>query len=48
MILVPNIEAAQYVDSLLWKTPTDSFIPHVITQSTSSEWIVITYQMPII
>lgn len=44
LIFVPNIEAAQYVDNLLWKTPIDSFIPHTIAQTASKEWIVITYQ----
>lgn len=44
LIAVPNLEAAQYVDALLWKTPEESFIPHVITQAATSEWIAITTQ----
>ncbi len=43
LIAVPNAEAAQFIDTLLWKSPADSFIPHAITQKSSKEWIVITF-----
>lgn len=42
LISVPSFEAAQYVDQLLWKMPEESFIPHVITDFPSKEFIVIT------
>ncbi len=41
-ILVPTIEAGQYIDSLLWRYPEDSFLTHILTTNLSSEWIVIT------
>lgn len=43
LILAPNADAAHFVDTLLWKSPVDSFIPHAIAQSASKEWIVIAY-----
>lgn len=44
LIAVPNFEAAQYVETLLWRTPAESFMPHVIADTSSSEWIAITMQ----
>ena len=44
LIAVPNLQAAEYVDKLLWRISPESFVPHVITDVTSSEWIVITLQ----
>lgn len=41
LILVPNPEAAHYIDELLWKTPEESFTPHVIAQTSCQDWIVI-------
>lgn len=42
LIAVPNMEAAQYVDTLIWHTPEDSFIPHTIAQGPCQDWIAIT------
>lgn len=42
LILVPNEEAAKYVDLLLWRFPEDSFIPHILTQHPVEDWVVIT------
>ncbi len=44
LITVPNLQAAQYVDSLLWRLPEESFVPHVISDTPTSEWIAITMQ----
>lgn len=44
LIIVPNFEAAQYVDALLWKMPSESFMPHAIVDTFTSEWIAITMQ----
>ncbi len=44
LITVPNFQAAQYIDSLLWKSPPESFIPHVVSDTQTSEWIAITLQ----
>lgn len=44
LIAVPSFEAAQYVDSLLWRTPEESFLPHVISDTKTKEWIAITMQ----
>lgn len=44
LILVPNMQAAEYVDALLWKQPQDSFIPHTIAETKTKEWIAITIQ----
>lgn len=44
LIAVPNSESAQYVDSLLWRLPEESFMPHLISDVPSNEWIVITLQ----
>lgn len=44
LIAVPSLEAAQYVDLLLWRHPEESFIPHVLTSHPTQEWIAITVQ----
>lgn len=44
LIVVPNSDAAQYVDSLLWRIPQDSFLPHIISDTPTEEWIAITTQ----
>ena len=44
LISVPNIEAAHYIDALLWKFPEESFMPHVIAETETQEWIAITSQ----
>lgn len=41
IIVVPNDQAAQYVDALLWKIPEESFIPHRISDKPSKDWIAI-------
>ena len=42
LIMVPNAQAAAYVDSLLWKSPEESFLPHLITDNRTGERCVIT------
>lgn len=42
LILVPNIEAALYLDELLWRYPEVSFLPHCITNEKSLNPILIT------
>lgn len=44
LIVVPNFQAAQFIDTLLWKTPADSFMPHVVSDTPTSEWVAITMQ----
>ena len=44
LIAVPTFDAAQYVESLLWRFPEESFMPHVIADTTTKEWIAITMQ----
>lgn len=44
LITVPSFEAAQYVESLLWRVPEESFMPHVIADTATKEWIAITIQ----
>lgn len=44
LITVPSFDAAQYVESLLWRFPEESFMPHVIADTTTKEWIAITMQ----
>lgn len=44
LIATPNMQVAQYVDALLWKLPEESFLPHSIKDSVSTERIVITTQ----
>lgn len=41
LLLVPNDQAAQYVDQLLWRLPENSFLPHQITQEATNEFIAI-------
>jgi DNA polymerase III subunit chi len=41
-INVPNYEAAQYIDKLLWSNPENSFIPHQTSETFTEERIVIT------
>lgn len=44
LITTPNLQAANYVDLLLWKSPEESFIPHIVSDMPTNEWIVITLQ----
>ncbi len=41
LIIVPTIEAAQYIDQLLWKLPEESFLPHAIAEGPTTERIAI-------
>jgi len=42
LISVASDEAAVYIDTLLWKMPEESFIPHLIAKNTVNERVVIT------
>jgi len=42
LISVPNSEAAQYLDEILWKMPPESFIPHAIVNQNCDELVAIT------
>ena len=42
LITVPNDQAAQYIDQLLWRLPDSSFLPHQLTEAPSKELVVIT------
>lgn len=44
LITVPSFDAAQYIEALLWRIPEESFMPHVIADTTTKEWIAITMQ----
>lgn len=41
-IFVPNQQAAEYIDALLWRLPPSGFLPHSISDAASSERIVVT------
>ncbi len=45
LITVPTEEAAHYIDSLLWRIPEWSFIPHSIIHTSTQEWVAITTVM---
>lgn len=42
LIFVEDIKAQQFVDDLLWKFPDVSFLPHLATDDTTKEWVVVT------
>ncbi|MBS0625334.1 MAG: DNA polymerase III subunit chi [Verrucomicrobia bacterium] len=42
LIFVEDAKAQQFVDDLLWKFPETSFLPHMATDDTTKEWIVVT------
>lgn len=42
LITAPSIQAAEYIDQLLWRSPEESFIPHAIVSHASKEKIAIT------
>ncbi len=44
LIIVNSFQAAQYVDQLLWRFPPNGFMPHVIADTSTAEWIAITLQ----
>lgn len=41
VICVPNVEIGKYIDAMLWKYPESGFIPHIMTNSSSEETIII-------
>lgn len=41
LLFVEDEKAQKFVDELLWKFPATSFLPHVISDSETEEWIVI-------
>ncbi|HSX10255.1 MAG TPA: DNA polymerase III subunit chi [Chlamydiales bacterium] len=41
LILVDDDRSAQFVDELLWKMPETSFLPHVATDDTTTDWVAI-------
>ena len=41
LIAVPNREAADYLDDLLWKMPPESFIPHALADKPCDELVAI-------
>lgn len=44
LIFVPNLKSAHYIDRLLWHFSAESFVPHVVTDMPTAEWIAITLQ----
>jgi DNA polymerase IIIc chi subunit len=42
MLLAEAGRALDYLDELLWRFPSDSFLPHVIADQTTNEPIVLT------
>lgn len=42
LIIVEDAKAQLYVDELLWKTPPYGFLPHVASDESVEDWIVIT------
>lgn len=44
LIHVPTFQAAHYLDTFLWKSSEESFLPHVVSDMPTSEWIAITQQ----
>lgn len=41
-IVVSNITAGNYINDLLWSSPPESFIPHVMTEAAVADQVVIT------
>lgn len=42
LVIAPSKQAMEYLDDLLWKFASDSFLPHIQSQSACSDKIVIT------
>lgn len=42
LVVVPNAAAGKFIDDLLWSTPPESFLPHVMTDVPNPEQLVIT------
>lgn len=43
LVMTPSIQAAQYVDQLLWSNPPDSFVPHALSTEALEAAVVVTY-----
>jgi DNA polymerase IIIc chi subunit len=41
LILVEDARSQQFVDELLWKSPKTSFLPHLATETATTDWIAI-------
>ncbi|MEL7432170.1 MAG: DNA polymerase III subunit chi [Chlamydiota bacterium] len=39
---VSDEKSAHFLDDLLWKAPPESFLPHLIVEEETAEWIAIT------
>lgn len=42
LIFTPTDEIARYIDQLIWRLPEESFIPHIISNETCRDRVVIT------
>ncbi len=42
LILVEDEKSRDYVDELLWKQPQTSFLPHIASETPTTDWIAIT------
>ena len=42
LIRLPHLKALEYVDLLLWRSPQDSFLPHVIKDQPCNDYLVLT------
>lgn len=43
LITTPSLQAARFVDELLWGNPPESFVPHAISTGPLDAAVVITY-----
>ncbi len=44
LLITSDLKATSYLDNLLWETPQDSFLPHIITDKPCEELIVLTQE----
>jgi len=42
VVFVPSIDAAKFIDQLLWRTPNESFTPHIVSDFPTKERVAIT------
>ena len=42
MIKAPDVKSLEFIDQLLWRFPIDSFLPHIIKDTSCKDYIVIT------
>lgn len=47
LILTPNFPATQYIEELLWRLPPEGFLPHVVADTATAEWIAISLQQEV-